>query len=109
MYSPSHWHKYKVSLLTIELLCVYPFISVFYMIVRFNSRVRKCRKIPTFTARMLVVLLVLNWMNSDSLDNSSLKHSEGCLVQAVQNMTESNNLKNESYNKGRVEGGGGYS
>lgn len=76
------------------------------MIVRLNSLVRKCYKILTSTARMLTVLLMLNWMNSDSLDNSSLKHSEGCLVQPVQNMTENNNFKNESYNKGRMEGGG---
>lgn len=52
-----------------------------------------------------MVLLVLDGMNSDSLDNSSLKHREGCLAQPVQNMTGSNNLKNESYNKGRMDGG----
>lgn len=75
------------------------------MIVRFNSLVRKCHKRLTYTARMLTVLLMLTWMNSDSWDISSLKHSEGCLVQPAQNMTESNNLKNESYDKGKMEGG----
>lgn len=48
---------------------------------------------------------MLDGMNSDSLDNSSLKHRQGCLAQPVQNMTGSKNLKNESYNKGRMEEG----
>lgn len=46
---------------------------------------------------------MLNWINSDSLNNSSWKHNEGCLVQAIQNMTESSDLKNEFYDKGRME------
>lgn len=49
---------------------------------------------------------MLDGMNSDSLDKSSWKHREGCLAQPVQNMTGSNNFKNESYNKGRMEGAG---
>lgn len=80
--------KYQPNWFSITLsgyrITPYLSISIFYKMMIFNSLVRKCYK--AFTAVMLTVLLVLKLINCDHLKDSTLKYSEGWLVQPVQNM-----------------------